>query len=135
MPDYLLDSTVVIDFLRGKKETITLIKKLFSEGSSLSCCPINIIEVYTGMREKERQSTEEFLNSLEYYDLTKEIAKQAGEYRRSYRKKGITLSLPDVVIAAIAIANNLLLLTDNREHYPMPELNLKTQIEMSRYRI
>jgi len=128
MANYLLDTTVIIDYLRGKKEKVKFIKKLASEGLLLGCCLINIIEVYAGMREKEREATEEILDSLEYYEVTKETAKKAGEYKRVYREKGVTLSLPDVTIAAVAISNNLILVTDNLKHYPMPELNTK-QIE------
>ena len=125
MANYLLDTTVIIDYLRGREEIVRLIKRLFSQGSSLGCCPVNIIEVYAGMKSKEEEITEEFLNSLEYYELTKDIAEEAGKYKRSYQKKGVTLSLPDVVIATIVIHNNLILLTDNSRHYPIPGLKLK----------
>jgi len=125
MANYLLDTTVIIDYLRGRKEKVALLKKLVSEGSLLSCCLVNIIEIYAGMQKGEREVTEEFLDSLEYYDVTREIAKEAGEYKRVFQKKGTTLSLPDVIIAAVAISNNLILLTDNPKHYPMPEVNLR----------
>jgi len=124
MAKYLLDTTVIIDYLRGKDKTVKLIRKLFFEGSFLGCCPINIIEVYAGMKEKERKVTEEFIDSLENYKLTKEIAKQAGEYKKKYQREGISLSLPDVAIAGIAVANDLILLTDNQKHYPMPKLKI-----------
>jgi len=58
MTNYLLDTTVIIDYLRGRPEVVGLIKRLFAEGSSLGCCPINIIEVYAGMRKKEREGTD-----------------------------------------------------------------------------
>jgi predicted nucleic acid-binding protein len=128
MANYLLDTTVIIDYLRGENRKVKFVKKLASEGSLLGCCLVNIIEVYAGMRERERETTEEILDSLEYYEVTKEIAKKAGQYKRAYREKGVTLSLPDVIIAAVAISNNLTLVTDNLRHYPMPELNTK-QIE------
>jgi len=124
MAKYLLDTTVIIDYLRGKDKIVKLIRKLFFEGSLLGCCPINIIEVYAGMKEKEREVTEEFIDSLENYELTKEIAKQAGEYKKKYQREGISLSLPDVAIAGIAVANDLILLTDNQKHYPMPKLKI-----------
>ena len=41
-----------------------------------------------------------------------------------WRKKGHTLSLPDVTIAAVALTHGLTLLTDNRKDFPMPELAL-----------
>lgn len=120
MANYLLDTTVIIDYLRGKKEKVELVKKLVFKGAALGCCAINITEVYAGMKEKERTVTEEFLDSLEYYEISKEIAKKAGEYKRFYQKKGTTLSLSDVTIAAVAIYKNLILLTDNPKDYPLP---------------
>ena len=128
MANYLLDTTVIIDYLRGENKKVEFIKKLASEGALLGCCLVNIIEVYAGMREKEREATEEILDSLEYYEVTKGIARKAGQYKRVYREKGVTLPLPDVIIAAVASSYDLVLVTDNPKHYPMPELNLE-QIE------
>lgn len=125
MANYLLDTTVIIDCLRGKKQTVEFLTRVVSEGSLIGCCPINIVEVYAGMRDKESEATGHFLESLEYYEVTKDIARQAGEYKRQYRGKGIVLSLSDVIIAAVAIYNNLILVTDNPKHYPMPEISLK----------
>ena len=90
----------------------------------LACCPVNFTEVYSGLRPGEEEKTKEFLHSLEFYPITPEIATQAGLLRRDWRKKGHTLSYTDVTIAAVAVANGLGLLTDNRKHFPMPELNL-----------
>jgi predicted nucleic acid-binding protein len=46
------------------------------------------------------------------------------ELQNRWRKKGHTLSLPDVTIAAVALTYGLTLLTDNRKDFPMPELAL-----------
>jgi predicted nucleic acid-binding protein len=37
-------------------------------------------------------------------------------------KKGTTLALADVTIAAVAIVHGLTLITDNVKHFPMKEL-------------
>lgn len=125
MANYLLDTTVIIDCLRGKKEAVKFLERIASEGSLAGCCLINIIEIYTGMKDAEKQATKKLIDSLEYYEVTRELAEKAGEYKREYVKKGVTLSLADVTIAAVAIGNNLILATDNPKHYPMPEINLK----------
>lgn len=122
MANYLLDTSVIVDYLRGKTETVDYVKKLFYDGFMLGCCSINIIEVYAGMRENEKKITEEFLDSLEYYEMTKDIAQKAGEYKNSYQNNGISPSLPDFVIAAIVISNGLILVTNNLKHYPMVEI-------------
>jgi predicted nucleic acid-binding protein len=100
------------------------LSQLLEEGHRLACCTINVIEVYAGMRPKERKATDLFLQNLEYYDVTRKIAERAGRLRYDWARKGYTLSLPDVTIAAVAIEHGLILLTDNARHFPMTELRI-----------
>lgn len=97
---------------------------LLAEGILLACCPINVTEVYMGMRPNEAAKTEAFLASLEFYHVTWEVAKYAGKLYREWRQKGVTLALPDVTIAAVAITNGLRFATDNPKDFPMPELRV-----------
>ena len=76
------------------------------------------------MRTSEADLTGEFMSSLEYYDITRPIARKAGRLKRDWVRKGKTISLADVTIAAVAIVNRLALATDNVKHYPMPELEI-----------
>ena len=48
----------------------------------------------------------------------------AGEFQCDYFRKGATLNLADVTIAAVALTHGLTLLTENRKDFPMPELAL-----------
>jgi tRNA(fMet)-specific endonuclease VapC len=124
MATLLLDTSVIFDHLNGRMERTAFLNELLSEGHLLACCPVNITEVYAGLRPGEERSTKAFLDSLEFFAVTAEIAAQAGLLRRYWRQKGQTLSYTDVTIAAVALANDLALLTDNRKHFPMPELRL-----------
>ena len=121
---YLLDTARIIDALNNRGETRVQLHSLLSAGHTLACCTINIIEVYAGMRPKERIATDEFLHNLEYYSISWKVAARAGALRYSWARKGHTLSLHDVTIAAVAIEHNLILLTDNERQFPMPELRL-----------
>jgi predicted nucleic acid-binding protein len=76
------------------------------------------------MRPSEERVTEQFLHSLEFYPVTWEIARFAGQLYNEWRQKGHTLALSDVTVAAVASKNGLALLTDNQKHFPMPELQL-----------
>jgi Predicted nucleic acid-binding protein, contains PIN domain len=124
MTTYLLDTSVIIDVLNGKRDREALLKGLLSQGDLLACCAINVSEVYAGMRPKEEAKTEALLQSLDYYEINWEAAKRAGLLKRDYSKKGQTLSLTDTTIAAVALEYNLTLITDNVKHYPMPQLKL-----------
>jgi predicted nucleic acid-binding protein len=129
----LLDSSVIFDHLNGRfGHTEYLDRLVGQQGHVLACCPINFTEVYAGLRPGEEDRTAAFLNTLEYLPVTPEIARQAGLLRRDWQKKGQTLSYTDVTIAAIALSNHVALLTDNRKHFPMPELNLLPLPERAR---
>jgi tRNA(fMet)-specific endonuclease VapC len=119
---YLLDSSVIIDVLNNRKGRARLLDEFSQKDIMLACCSINVTEVYMGMRSGEEAKTEKLLRSLEFYPVTWEVARLAGDLCCQWRSKGQTLALSDVTIAAVAIANHLTLVTDNRKHFPMPEL-------------
>jgi predicted nucleic acid-binding protein len=124
MATYLLDTSVIIDALNGKRGRRELLLDLVKQGHLLACCPINVTEVYAGLRPKEEPATEEFLKSLEYYHLTWPVARLAGLLKRDYARKGATLTVADTTIAAVALAHELTLMTDNVKDFPMKELAL-----------
>ena len=120
----LLDSSIIIDAINGKRGRRELIDQPIENGAEMACCSINITEVYAGLRPGEEIKTERLLRSLKFYPVTWEIAKQAGELQNVWRQQNRTLSLPDTTIAAVALANDLMLVTGNLEDFPMPELRL-----------
>ena len=124
MATYLLDTSVIIDVLNNKRDRKRLLLDLLSDNHILACCPINIAEIYAGMRPKEEASTEAFLQSLELYPISWPVAQMAGELKRDYSRKGKTLNLGDAIIAAVALHNQLALITDNAKDFPMPKLHL-----------
>jgi predicted nucleic acid-binding protein len=120
----LLDSSVIFDHLNGRRGRTAFLGKLIDRGHTLACCAVNITEVYAGLRAGEETQTRAFLDSLEFLEITPEIAEMAGLLRRDWQRKGQTLSFSDVMIAAVALKHHSPLLTDNRKHFPMPELRL-----------
>jgi predicted nucleic acid-binding protein len=122
MTQFLLDTSVIIDVLNDKRGRAQLIRGLLTEGNTFYCCSINIAEVYASMRPKEKTRTEALLNSLHCYDITRNIAVRGGTLKHEWSQHGFTLSISDTIIAAIALTYNLVLMTDNIKHYPMPEL-------------
>ena len=124
MATILIDTSVIFDHHNGRFGRTQFLDQLVEQGHVLACCPVNITEVYAGLRLGEETKTDVFLNSLECLPVTAAIARQTGLLRRDWQKKGHTLSYTDVTIAAIALSNDVPLLTDNRKHFPMPELHL-----------
>ena len=120
----LLDTSVLIDVLRGRKDRKLLLRQLISEGHSLSTTVLNVAELYAGMRAEEEARTEEFLGGLDCLELQASAARLAGRLKSTWQKKGRTLTLSDTIIAALAIEERCVLLTDNRKDFPMRELSV-----------
>jgi predicted nucleic acid-binding protein len=121
---YLLDSSLLIDALNDRNGRPQFLAEISRQDILLACCAVNVTELHMGMRPGEEAKTEKFLRSLEFFPVTYEVARLAGDLFRRWRQKGKTLGLADVTVAAVALTHNLVLVTDNRKHFPMPELQL-----------
>jgi predicted nucleic acid-binding protein len=128
MNDALLDSDVIIWFLRGKERVVSLLKNIARE-KALGCSPLSIIEIKLGMKKGEEDATNLFFDTIKVWEMDKEIANQAANYILSYKKKGITLDFVDATIAATCKLKNLTLMTYNTDHYPMQEVQKFTMPE------
>ena len=124
MATLLLDTSVIIDAINGKRSRNELLRELLHQGHVLACCPINVTEVFAGMRAHEEVRTVNLLQSLQYLPITWPVARLAGELKRDHARKGITLTTTDVTIAAVALHYELPLMTDNVKDFPMKDLAL-----------
>jgi predicted nucleic acid-binding protein len=118
----LLDTTVLIDVLRNRGNRRALLADFVEQGHTLATAAINIGEVYAGMRPHEATETDRFLGSVESYPTTGAIARHAGMLKSAYGQKRKPLSLPDMIVAATALAHGASLMTDNRKDFPLPDL-------------
>jgi len=122
MAEYLLDSDAIIDALNRKRQRRELIRDLVAAHQAVGYCSISVTEVYAGLRSEDEAAAEEMFASLDYHEVTWEIARRAGRLKRDYTRQGVTLSLADTTIAAVALAHGLMLVTGNLSDFPMPEL-------------
>jgi len=122
MSKYLLDSDTIIWHLRGRKEITEMLKDLQRSGLP-ACSTISVLEVQLGVKTKDEEGkTNRFLESLKVFDVNMDIAKIAAQLIREYKAKGITMDIPDSIIASTCILHDLILVTYNRKHYPISEL-------------
>ena len=122
--NYLLDTTALIDHLRGRSEVVELVTTLAQQGHRLGVCCINVAEIYAGLRQEERARADRLIDNLEYYEVTREVAKQAGRYRHDFSRRGTTISTADTLVAAAAIAGGATLITANTKDFPMEDVQL-----------
>jgi predicted nucleic acid-binding protein len=121
---YLFDTDVLIAYLRGYPQAVELLKDLAAQRFDFFISPVTVIEIEAGIRDTEKGKTYEFLDIFEVCIVDRSVAHLAGSFLRKYRKKGITLGLGDVIIAATAVTHHLNVVTYNTSHYPMSELEI-----------
>jgi predicted nucleic acid-binding protein len=121
MAKHLLDSDILIWVLRGKKQAVDFVGGLLKEEVP-AISVLAFYEVWAGARASEEDTIAEFLSAFEVVDVDREIAKQGARYAVSFRKKGITLSVSDALIAATARNDDLVLVTMNLRHFPMSDI-------------
>lgn len=122
MTRFLLDSDILMDFFKKKKEAVELVIKLSKEGQ-LSASILSVTELRAGWSEKQAEFfLPRFYKLAVIEGLTLEVAEAAGRFRQEYKLKGINLPTVDTLIATTAIVGGLQLVTRNKKDYPMPQL-------------
>lgn len=117
-PKWLIDTDVIVDYLRGNSQAIKFLEKTMSS-SLCAISTITIAELYVGVRDgKERPILDQFIREFHIAAMDEQIAEQGGLYRRDYGKSH-GVGLADAIIAATATTLNVPIVTLNKKHYPM----------------
>jgi predicted nucleic acid-binding protein len=112
----LVDTDVLIDFLRGSDKAIAFIDE-FSPHIVLS--PIVVAELYAGVKGADELSAlDNFVSLFRVVPIDSEIAKAGGLYKRDFGKSH-GVGLADAILAATADKENAELKTLSVKHYPM----------------
>lgn len=112
----LLDTCVVIDYLRGKGTAVAFFSHL-QEKPTVSV--ITIAEVFVGFQSQRAENVaREFFDSCNVRVVSAAIAESAGMHLRHFQS-GHGMELADALIAATAEHHGLELATLNVKHFPM----------------
>jgi hypothetical protein len=113
----LFDTNILIDYLNGQEPA----------QRELGRYPRRLISVVTWMEllvgghdDAETDVIEMFLRDFEVVDITRAVAREAVNIRRTHR-----LRLPDAIIWASARANSALLVTRNTRDFPATEPDVR----------
>lgn len=117
----LVDTDILIDHLRGRREALDFLTRAMADGDRLLCSVVTRAELLAGMRPQEESAVRALLGLFDGVPVDDEIAEAAGEYRRRYgRSHGVLL--PDALIAGSARMRDAVLCTTNLKHYPMDDI-------------
>jgi predicted nucleic acid-binding protein len=125
MAAILLDSTVVVDVLRGRPRTLARLDGLEASGDVPYVCAVTIEELSCGMLPRERGVADVLFAGLAVAPLGMAEGHLAGFWRRTFRRRGKTLTQSDCLIAAAAVGIGGSLATGNPKDFPMPGIELE----------
>jgi predicted nucleic acid-binding protein len=121
LAEILLDSDVIIAWLRGYRPYNDLVPELLDQGNTLVWSSVSIAEIFAGARKSEERQIESLFLIFEAFPISLEIGKKAGKYLNLYGKSH-GMELGDALIAASASIRGIPLWTLNRRHYPIGEV-------------
>lgn len=121
---YLIDTSVLIDHLRGGQEWNKFVGSI-DKDSEIFISTVVVFELFSGLSTKGIKEAGN-INNLQFFmkpvDLTWSIAKKAGELYRDSKNK---YDFPDYTIAATAMEIGAYIVTLNKKHFSkIPNLML-----------
>lgn len=112
----LVDTDVMVDFLRGNPKATALVRE---------CCARIILpsivaaELYAGVKgDEELRKLDSLISLFHVVPLSVELARAGGLHKQHYAQSH-GVGVADAVIAATAESKNADLKTLNTKHYPM----------------
>ncbi len=127
----LLDTSFIIDLLRGQKKAVTKIKMLEAESTATNISSPSIFELFVGISLTKKPSSEkkQIMDALESWGtlaLDFECAARGGIIHGQLIRDGEPIDPEDSMTAAIALVNNETLLTNNKKHFSrVPDLRIE----------
>ena len=117
---YILDSDILIYFLKGKRDTVESVIAL--PKADLYTTIINYTELLYGVYNstkitQNREKIVPFLETFQLLPFDKEAGKIFAKEKARLKKEGKPIADMDLMIASIAIANDAHLFTNNLKHF------------------
>jgi predicted nucleic acid-binding protein len=123
-PRLLPDTCAWIDFFRGAdSEPARLLEQALRGSDTVCVCGPILFELVQGVPSAKEETA--ILNALEglvVLEVTDTLWIGAGRLAAKLKKQGITLPHSDILIAAVALENDLTLLTRDRHFSRIPQL-------------
>lgn len=117
----ILDSTFLIDVLRGSGDVAELISDLDASGTAFVSA-VTTMELFEGIHladatERERTAVEELLTDANEIAFDRDCAIRAGRISADLSSSGESIGVADVMIGATALVHDRPVVTRNVDHF------------------
>ena len=123
---YLVDTSWVIEYLRGNQDIIQRLQTYSAEGLAIAI--VSMAELYEGVFRSNNPAGNEtilkdFLTGVTVLGIDEEVCIIFGREMARLRQVGMTVGDMDLLIAATALRHDLTLLTADRDFERVAHLN------------
>jgi len=117
----LVDTNILSFFFRGHPQVVAEFEAYLKEYDTINFSIITYYEIVSGLKHRDAHNQLtlflEFAAQNTILPLTQKVADVAAEVYADLRKSGQPIDDIDLLIAGTALANGLILVTDNRKHF------------------
>lgn len=130
MKESLVDTDILSFYFKGDPKVVNSFNAYLKEFDVINISIITYYEILSGLRykraEKQIDEFEEFVSNNSIIHISEESAKLSSTIYADLRNKGITIGTSDILIAGMAIENELTLISNNLKHYKdIPKLKIE----------
>lgn len=121
MKPSLLDTNILTAFLKRHPRVVVQMERHLDEAGRPSLSIITYYELLRGLKElgsaRRLADFEDLVSHLQLRLLTRRVMGIAADLYVELRERGEPLEDADILIAATALAHDLVLVTDNEQHF------------------
>jgi predicted nucleic acid-binding protein len=112
-----LDTSILIDFYRKTDKSKSVFFKLTETYSLFAVSAVTEYELYLGNSEEQNVFWDTFFSQIAVLPFDTKAAKKAVEIYKQLRQDNKLIEIPDILIAATALQNNIPIATLNKKHF------------------
>lgn len=117
----MMDTDVLSEFLRGNEKVVSKVDEHLKEFGFISLSVITYYEILNGLIYKDAKKQmirfQKFVKLNKVIPMNTRSAEVSAKIQSELRSKGTPIGHTDTLIAGIAIANKLQLITNNTKHF------------------
>jgi tRNA(fMet)-specific endonuclease VapC len=121
LTESLVDTDRLSFYFKGDSKVVAKFNDYLKEFDVINISIITYYEILGGLKfkkaERKIKEFEEFVSNNTIIHISEQSANLSGDIYADLRQKGITIGTSDILIAGIAIENELTLVTNNERHY------------------
>mgnify|MGYP003948218135 CR=1 FL=1 len=126
MSRYLLDTTFIVDCLRGQTAAVERLREIAEVGDVALVNDVVSAEAWAGAPSDDDRALRTLLEFLEYVAAGPAHAQAAGRWRAHSRSRGNDIGIADALIAACADDSRATVLTRNTRDFAMTPVAVET---------